>query len=225
MARISPRVLWVVLGLWFFGLTALAASFFPAGYDWQRVVISSLDSPRDNPHAYGIACVGLAGTGLFLLAFVRVLRDKLATFAPQTTRWAGGFFAAGALSMTLSALIVPGHYHVLGIGRMHEHLAQISATAFCLALVLYFLAVLRLPRTLKRIRLLLATITVLPVVGFATNRLLLLGTYAFSSAEHYRAMKAAYWSSLALWEWIAALCLYAFLGLMTWNFTALERRV
>src|SRR5271155_2345574 len=64
-----PHLLWVVLGLWFFATIGLAESLFPRRYDWQHIVISSLASPRDNPHAYGIACASLAGTGLLLIPF------------------------------------------------------------------------------------------------------------------------------------------------------------
>ena len=212
-----PLVIWVMLGVWSFGMLALAETFFPRQYDWQHVVISSLASPRDNPHAYVIACAGLAGTGLLLIPFASLLRERLAPFAPKLTAWAGRFFLLGAISLALSAIIVPGHYRVLGIGRTHEHLAQISSVAFCLALILYFAAVLRLRPAFAALRLAVGVIAVLPITAFVTNRATVFCTYTLSSPDQYRAIKASYWSSLALWEWLAALSIYLFLGLVTFS--------
>jgi len=129
----QPIGIFIGLGACFFGSLIVAAIFFPHGYDWRDTVISSLASPRDNPHAYWIACAGLAVSGLLLIPFPFFLQKRLEPFAPKLTTWAGNFFLLGAICLTLSALIVPGHYRILGIGRSHEHLAQISSVGFCIS--------------------------------------------------------------------------------------------
>lgn len=210
-----PAVLWAGLGVCFFGSLIGAATFFPLGYDWRHTVISSLASPRDNPHAYGMACAGLAFSGLLLIPFPFLLQTRLEPFAPKLTVWAGRLFLLGAIALTLSALIVPGHYRLLGLSRWHEHLAQISSVAFCLSLLLYGGALLRLPPSLLLLRALAGLVVVLPVTALVASRLSLWLAYAFSSTAVYQAVKGSLWSSLALWEWIGACCIYAFLGLMT----------
>jgi hypothetical protein len=62
----QPIALWIALGISLFGSLAAAIVLFPHPYNWQRTVMSSLDSPRDNPGVYLIACVGLATSGLLL---------------------------------------------------------------------------------------------------------------------------------------------------------------
>ena len=210
-----PVVLWVGLGFCFFGSLVWAAAFFPSGYDWRYTVISSLASPRDNPHAYGIACAGLAFSGLLLLPFPFFLQERLEPFAPKLTAWAGRLFLLGAIFLTSAALIVPGHYRILGMGRSHEHLAQICSVAFCLSLVLYFGVILRLPPSLVWLRVPASLAVILPVTALVVSRLSLWFAYEFASSMAYHAVKVSLWSSLALWEWIGAVCIYFFLGWMT----------
>ena len=209
-----PVVLWPGLGFCFFGSLMVAAAFFPSGYDWRYTVISSLASPRDNPHAYGMACAGLAVSGLLLMPFPFFLQKRLEPFAPKLTAWAGRLFLLGAISLTLSALIVPGHYRILGMGRSHEHLAQICSVAFCLSLVMYFGVILRLPPSLVWLRVPAGVAVILPVTALVVSRLSLLFAYEFCSSMVYHAVKVSLWSSLALWEWIGAVCIYFFLGWM-----------
>ena len=219
-----PVVVLIGLGACFFGSLILAATFFPRGYDWRYTVMSSLASPRDNPDAYWIACAGLALSGLLLIPFAFFLQKRLEPFAPKLTAWAGKLFLLGAISLALSALIVPGHYRILGIGRSHEHLAQISSVAFCLSLILYLGAILRLPASHCLLRVLAGFLVILPVTALTVSRLSLFLVYEFSSSTVYHAVKVSLWSSLALWEWIGALCIYLFLGLMTLGKTAIGIR-
>jgi hypothetical protein len=213
--RAKPILALAALGITFFGSLLLAAQYSPHPYDWRHAVISSLASPRDNPHAYLLACAGLAVSGLLLLPFASFLNDRFGPSAPNLTRWAGRFFRLAAICLTLSAVIVPGHYRVLGIGRTHEHFAQISAVAFCLALIFYFAALLRLPRQWTGLRVVVASLVLLPVTALAVSRLSLWLSYDFLSPKIYESIKASLWSSLALWEWIGAACIYAFLGVLT----------
>jgi hypothetical protein len=149
------------------------------------------------------------------MPFPFFLNKRLEPFAPKLTVWAGRLFLLGAMALTLSGLIVPGHYRLLGMGRNHEHLAQISSVAFCLSLLLYGGVPLRLPPSFLVLRVLAALIVILPVIALVVSRLTLWLAYAFSSATVYQAVKGSLWSSLALWEWVGAFCIYSFLGLMT----------
>ncbi len=208
-----PTIALIALGACFFGSLAWAAACFPKAYDWRYTVISSLASPRDNPHAYWIASAGLAVTGLVLLPFPFFLQKRLGRFAPHLMAWGGRFFVLGAISLTLSALIVPGHYRLLGIGRTHEHLAQISSVGFCLSLILYLGTILRLPPSLFLIRVMSVVAVILPVTALIVSRLSLFLAYECCSPMVYRAVKASLWSSLALWEWVGAVSIYLFLAL------------
>lgn len=222
---VDPITVLIGLGVCFFGSLVLAATFFPHGYDWRYMVISSLASPRDNPHAYGIACLGLAVSGLLLIPFAFFLQKRLGPFAPRLTASAGKLFLLGAICLTLSALIVPGHYRILGIGRSHEHLAQISSVAFCLSLILYLGAILRLPQSLALLRFLASVVVILPVTALIVSRLSLCLAYEFTSLTVYHAVKISLWSSLALWEWVGAICIFFFLTLttLTWPEVVVKR--
>jgi hypothetical protein len=214
-ASAFPAALWLALGISFFGSLVLAARFFPHVYDWRRTVMSSLASPRDNPHAYGIACAGLTLSGFFLIPFAALLRERLAPSAPVATRWAGCFLVLGAIFLILAALVVPGHYRLLGIGRTHEHLAQIAGVALCLAMILYLRAALRLPREFTWRRLASVALVAAPITALIVSRLSLLITDEFFSTPIYRAVRSSLWNSLALWEWIGAIGIYLFLAIMT----------
>ena len=192
-----------------------AATHFPGGYDWRRNVMSSLSSPRDNPHGYRLASAGIALSGLLLLFFPRQLHIHFRAFARELSLWAGRFLVLGAVTLFLAAVIVPGHYRILGIGRCHEHLAEISSFALCLALILYFIAMLQLPASFRLARILSLFVVVLPITALIVSRLALLYAYEFSSVSVYRAVRASLWSSLGLWEWIGAVSLYCFLALLT----------
>jgi hypothetical protein len=204
-----------LLGSCFFGSLIWSADHFPGGYDWRHTVMSSLSSPRDNPHGYRVACVGLALSGVFLLLFPRRLDIHFRAFAPRLSLWAGRFLILGAIALFLAAVIVPGHYRILGIGRSHEHLAEIASVALCLALILYFVAMLRLPTSFRPVQILSLFVVVLPVTTLIVSRLALFYAYQFSPVTVYRAIRSSLWSSLGLWEWIGALSLYCFLALLT----------
>lgn len=214
MQRFCPTTIWIALGVIYFGSLIWAVQFFPHPYNWLHTVISSLASPRDNPHAYWIACTGLATSGLLLIPLAFRMQKRLEPYAPQLSTWAGRLFLLGALSLTLSALIVPGHYRILGIGRSHEHLAQISGVAFCLSLLLYLKPILALPRPFWWLRVSALILVALPVGALLLSRISLFLAYEFFSSTNYQAVKSSLWNSLALWEWIGSVCIYLFLGLV-----------
>jgi hypothetical protein len=87
--------------------------------------------------------------------------------------------------------------------------------AFCLALIFFFAALLRLPRRLQWIRVLGSMMVLLPVTALIVSRLALWLSADLASPQTYAAIKASLWSSLALWEWIGAGSIYLFLCLLT----------
>jgi hypothetical protein len=214
LTRRSALVLWLLLGVVFFPPLVLAAYLSPRAYDWEHTVISTLDSPRDNPHAYGIACAALAISGLLLLPFATLLQESTSRASWRMSRWAAGFLRLGGISMTGSALLVPGHYRVLGLARMHEHLAQIAAVSFCLALLGASAVLMRVPHRARWVLPVAAVLVLLPVTALVVSRLALWLSWDFAARSTYEAIKASLWSSLALWEWIGAASIYAFLGLL-----------
>jgi hypothetical protein len=219
MRRLSTRpgaiALWLALGATFFPPLVVAAYLSPLRYDWEHTVISRLDSPRDNPHTYGIACAALALSGLLLLPFATLLQERTTSyFSRRPARWAAQSLRLGGIGMTGSALLVPGHYRVLGLGRMHEHLAQMAAVSFCLALLFAFAAMMRLVHRRPWVLAVAAVLVLLPVTALVVSRLALWLSWDFAPRAAYEAIKASLWSSLALWEWIGAASTYAFLGLL-----------
>lgn len=214
----KPVAALIGVGLSFFGSLLLAACFFPRPYHWRQTVMSSLASPRDNPHAYGIACAGVAISALFLLPFPNFLHQCLARFSLRSVVWAGRFLFVGAIFLALTALVVPGHYRVLGVRRVHEQLARIGAGGLCLALLCYLRAVFRLPRSMFWLRAVAAIFVALPIAAFLLSRLALVYAYAFLATDIYRAATTSSWGSLALWEWLGASSIYLFLAMMTLGF-------
>ncbi len=204
-------LLYPALGLSFFGSLLVAAHFFPRPYQWRWDVMSKLAEPKFNPQAYLVACGGLAVSGLLLGGFPPILRRRLGSTAPGAVRWSGRFLYLAAAFLTLSG-IVPGHISVLG--RWHERLAHVYGAAISLAMVGYFVAALRLPRSFAVQRQAGIFLIVIPLTGFLTSRLALGWGDHLLSAAAYRALKLNLWNSLALWEWAAAVGTYVYLGVL-----------
>jgi hypothetical protein len=198
-----PLLLYVALGFVFFGSLLLAAQFYPHPYDWRRDVMSRLAEPRFNPRAYLIACTGLALGGLLLMPF--------AARAPSVTRRSGWILYLAAGTLTLAGL-VPGH--VPALGGAHEILAHAYGVAISFAMVGYFAAALRLPRDFIIQRLAGIILIVIPLSGFVLSRLSLWFGDRLVTPAVYAAIKSSPWNRLALWEWIAGVGTYLFLGLL-----------
>ncbi len=212
--RASPLKTWapyVALGLTFFGSLLLAAHFFPRPYNWRLDVMSLLAEPKFNPRAYGIACAGLALSGLVMLLFPRLLRARLASAAPRTTAVSGFFLYLAAILLFLSG-ILPGH--VPDLGRAHEDFAHAYGVAISLAMLGYYAATLRLPAQYQLQRWGGLPLIVIPLGGFIISRLSLMLPAAWFTTAGYNALRYSPWNRLSFWEWIAALGTYLFLGLL-----------
>jgi hypothetical protein len=211
VSHLKTWALYAALGLAFFGSLILAAQFFPRPYDWRLDVMSLLAEPQFNPRAYAIACAGLALSGLLLLFFPRLLQRRLSPAAPRTSAVSGFCLYLAAIFLTLSG-ILPGH--VAGLGRTHETFAHAYGVAISLAMLGYFAATLRLPTRYKLQRFAGLPLIVIPFGGFMVSRLSLLLPAVWFSSAGYDALRYSLWNRLALWEWIAAIGTYLFLGLL-----------
>jgi len=173
--------------------------------------MSLLAEPKFNPRAYGIACAGLALSGIVMLFFPRLLRQRLAATAPRTTAISGFFLYLAAILLFLSG-ILPGH--VAGLGRAHEDFAHAYGVALSLAMLGYYAAALRLPARYQPQRLGGLPLIVIPFGGFMISRLSLMLPSTWFTPSGYDALRYSPWNRLSLWEWIAAIGTYLFLGLL-----------
>jgi hypothetical protein len=193
----------------FFGSLTWAAASFPAGYDWRYNVMSSLATPRENPTAYRIAAGGLAASGILLSLLGLCIRSSLQTFSPS--RWtnvACGCFVLGGLLIMSSALITPGHHAFLGLGKAHAKFAQAGTFSFDLGMALTLPALLALPASRYRVRIVSVLLVLVPMTSYLLSRILLPCLADPDSLN--RATHPPLMGSLAFWEWTGSVtvCLY-----------------
>lgn len=193
-------------------MLTIAAFLFPSPYDWRHRVISSLASPKDNPHFYGVATTGLALTGLLLWPFANALRDTIGTLSPRAGIGSFWLHRLGTICLVMTALI-SGKDRWLGLHRLHEDLAQLAGLFLGLAFLgwAYGLAMRYQHRLFASLA--LVALTLLPMGGILLSRLALLICHAESAPRDYELFKHSIYCSLAVAEWLSAGCLYFFLVL------------
>jgi hypothetical protein len=146
-----------------------------------------------------------------LVPFPSLLRPRLGIAAPATTRASGLILTFAALTLIATGLI-PGH--IDGLGRTHEILGHLYGAALSLAMISYTCAALQLPRDFHLQRLGGLVLIIIPFGSFLASRLSVIAAYEFHFRADYLATRTLPWNQLALWEWIAALGTYLFLGLL-----------
>jgi len=120
----------------FFGTVIVGAFFFSVPYDWSVRAISDLTSPRDNPDAYWLPCLGLAVSAVLALPFAGYVERRLRGIAPRLARPTGIAFALAFILLLLTGIVVPQDVlPVFGWHGMHEFLARSSALAFSVGMV------------------------------------------------------------------------------------------
>ncbi len=198
----------------FFGLLSLGAALFPGPYDWKYRVISSLASPKDNPHFYGLARVGLGLTGVILWRFAHYLYLATARATPRFAIWSYRLHRIGAFFLVLAAVISSAN-RWFGWHRLHEDLAELAGLFLGLAFVGWTYGLVKSPAAAQRMGLKLALIllTFFPLGGLLLSRGALFLAYLHDSRSDYEAFKHSLFCSLALWEWMGAGCIYLFLAL------------
>ena len=119
----------------FFGTVIVAAFFFPVPYDWSVRAMSNLASPRDNPSAYWLPCLGLATSAVLALPFAGYLERRLRGITPRLARTAGVAFALACVLLLLTGIVPQQVLLVFGWQRTHEFLARCSAAAFFIGML------------------------------------------------------------------------------------------
>jgi hypothetical protein len=200
-SRLLPAILLAVLALAYYGPLVYAMNSYPSGYDWRHTVVSNLANPRDNPRSWRVAADGIALTGVLLAVAGTKVRRVLRPLAPGWTLWASVFFVLGGTLLTVSALVNPGHYALLGLGKAHAKIARVASIALTLGMAGNIPALLRLPPRLSPVRATAIFIAVGPMTLFLLCRMIV--------TSHDFLL-----GSLAFWEWIGSGSVFAFLALV-----------
>ena len=206
----------------FFGTLIVAALFFPVPYDWSVRAMSNLASPRDNPGAYWLPCLGLATSAVLALPFAGYLEQRLRGITPRLARAAGVAFALAFVFLLLTGIVPQQVLPVFGWHRTHEFLARSSAAAFFIGMLCCWVCAFR-----DRFRVFggqrsLGTalsyywgcVTLLPVGCVASiGALQFLGHQADQAwAEQARqSFRHTILWHLAFWEWIGSVLFFMFM--------------
>jgi hypothetical protein len=119
----------------YFGTVVAAAFFFPVPYHWSVRAISNLASPRDNPDAFWLPCLGLVASSLLALPFAGYVEQRLRGITPRLARAAGVAFALACVLLLLTRLAPQQANPEFGWERMHEYFARSSAAAFFIGML------------------------------------------------------------------------------------------
>jgi len=197
----------------YFGSLWLASLHFPHPYDWRRNVISNLLSPRDNPHGYWLASIGVAIAGVCTLPLgvwiERELGDGQSKVARRVRRPA---FLVGIGCLTLSAVVTPQHTHmVMGMRHAHEVLARTSAAGLGVAM----LCACRSPGLVGErrgyLKWMWIVITLPPIIGALGSGLVLAlaRVHALGEGPAGFLRGTVFWH-LAFWEWVGSVVVFLF---------------
>ena len=215
--RSTLAVLLVLIFLSFFGTLSLSASMFPNNYDWRYRVISSLLSPRDNPHHYRLAASGLALAGVLMLPFAEHLRRHLQSIAPRMAKMSAAAFTLGIVALISACFVVPQHLHeTLGIRRLHELLGRSAAGSFAVAMLCGCWCAWNgraQNSTAATLFWIWSLVTVLPLIGLLGSEALLLLTRLepWWAGSIRNALRHSVFWHLGFWEWTGAGAIFAFL--------------
>jgi hypothetical protein len=211
--RIKQRtLLWIFIPLIlasYFGSLTFAIRMFPGPFDWRTRSISKLLSPRNNPQFHAIGSLGLAVAGLLSIPFAGYTGRGLRAVSPIASAIGAIGFGAGAISLTLAALIVSQASYHETFARSAGICAGVGMLAF------YFCALkgLSCPSHERhdRLRLLLAwTLIVPPAILVLVLRLLAAAHFQWSNPV-YRAIENHSLWHLGFWEWIGSIAVFLFL--------------
>jgi hypothetical protein len=206
----------------YFGTVIVAAFFFPVPYHWSVRAISNLASPRDNPGAFWLPCLGLVASSLLALPFAGYVEQRLRGITPRLARAAGVAFALACVLLLLTGLVPQQANPAFGWERMHEFFARSSAAAFFIGMLCCCLCAFRDRfQVFGGQRFLGATLshywgwaTLLPVGCVAIiGTLQFLGHQADQAwAEQVRqSFRHTVLWHVAFWEWIGSVIVFMFM--------------
>jgi len=131
---------WAVRAIALMGVAAfwagigLAASRYPAGYDWQYMVVSRLFSPRRDPAGYAWAAGGVVLCSVCLFCWASVLARRQSRAGGPRRGWGWGLAALRLGSLCMAATTVLPDW-LARLGKLHELLALAAFGALCLGIV------------------------------------------------------------------------------------------
>jgi len=206
----------------FFGTVIAAAFFFPVPYHWSVRAISDLASPRDNPNAFWLPCLGLVLSSVLALPFAGYVEQRLRGITPRLARVAGVAFVLACVLLLLTGLVPEQVAPMFGWRQMHEICVRSSAVAFFTGMLCCCLCAFRDRfRIFGGQRLLGDTLshywrwaTLLPVGCVAiVGALQFLGHEANQAwAEHARqSFRHTIMWNIAFWEWIGSVIVFTFM--------------
>ncbi len=206
----------------YFGTVVVAAFYFPVPYHWSVRAISNLASPRDNPDAFWLPCLGLVASSVLALPFAGYVEQRLRGITPRLARTAGVAFALACVLLLLTGLVPQLAHPAVGWQRLHEIFARSSAAAFFIGMLCCCLCACRDRfRVFGGQRFLGATLshywgwaTLLPVGCVAgIGALQFLGhvadqAWAEQARQSFR--HTAMWH-VAFWEWVGSVIVFMFM--------------
>lgn len=171
--------------------------------------MSKLLYPSNNPQFHAIGSVGLAVAGLMTIPFAGYIGRRLRDISPVLAEIGALSFGAGAISLTLGALIVWEPF-------LHEMFARGAGLGVGLGMLAFYLCALR-GRSLDanepfaRSRVFLAwSLIVPPALLVVVLRLLAAARFQWSNSVYLVIEKRSLWH-LGFWEWIGSTAVFLFL--------------
>ncbi|HEX3984012.1 MAG TPA: hypothetical protein VHX12_09990, partial [Acidisoma sp.] len=138
------------------------------------------------------------------------VRGRLWPLASKWTAWACALFILGGTLLTVSALINPGHYALLSLGKAHAKIARASSIVLTLGMAFTLPALLRLPPRHTLLRATAVFLAVGPMTIFLLCRLIIPIIEAHAPPEQRAAIHDSVPASLAFWEWIGSATVYIY---------------
>ncbi len=192
----------------YFGSLIFAIWSFPGLFNWRTMSMSKLLYPSNNPQFHGIGSAGLAVAGLMTIPFAGYVGRRLRDTSPVLAEIGALSFGAGAISLTLGALIVWEPF-------LHEMFARGAGLGVGLGMLAFYLCALRgrsLPANEPfRSRVFLAwSLIVPPALLVVLLRLLAAARFQWSNSVYLVIEKRSLWH-LGFWEWIGSTAVFLFI--------------
>lgn len=187
----------------------VSQSLYPENYDWQYTVISALASPKHNPEGFRYLSIGLAASMLVLIPYVNRLPRPRKSLV----------YATRALTLGLVFGILMGIESFLSptwpdsLDKIHELLALLCFLFMYGGILGYSISNVRQSRR----HLVSACVISAPLIAIGICQLsLYLGQRDLGWVDRsWREMGVPLWQSFAFWQWIALVCLWTSLGLLS----------
>jgi hypothetical protein len=207
--RVLLRIFLPVILAAYFGSLIFAIWSFPGLFDWRTMSMSKLLYPSKNPRFHAIGSAGLVVAGLMTIPFAGYIGRRLRDTSPVLTKIGALSFGAGAISLTLGALIVREPF-------LHEMFARGAGLGVGLGMLAFYLCVLR-ARSVPANEpfahswvFLAWSLIVPPALLVVVLRLLAAARFQWSNPVYLGIEKRSLWH-LGFWEWIGSTAVFLFI--------------